>query len=80
MDEPSATLTPQEVEGLFKIIRDLKQQGIGVIYISHRLDEIFDIADRVTVLRDGEYIGTKGIEEISRQEMIEMMVGAQSGK
>ena len=75
MDEPSATLTPQEVEGLFKIIRDLKQQGIGVIYISHRLDEIFDIADRVTVLRDGEYIGTKGIEKISRQEMIEMMVG-----
>ena len=75
MDEPSATLTPQEVEGLFKIIRDLKQQGIGVIYISHRLDEIFDIADRVTVLRDGEYIGTKGINKISRQEMIEMMVG-----
>ena len=75
MDEPSATLTPQEVEGLFKIIRDLKKQGIGIIYISHRLDEIFDIADRVTVMRDGEYIGSKSITEITRQEMIEMMVG-----
>ena len=75
MDEPSATLTPQEVEGLFKIIRDLQSQGIGIIYISHRLDEIFDIANRVMVMRDGEYIGTKPMQEISRQEMIEMMVG-----
>jgi ribose transport system ATP-binding protein len=75
MDEPSATLTPQEVEGLFKIIKDLQKQGIGIVYISHRLDEIFDIANRVMVMRDGEYIGTKPIEEITRQEMIEMMVG-----
>lgn len=75
MDEPSATLTPQEVEGLFKIIRDLQKQGLGIIYISHRLDEIFDIADRVMVMRDGEYIGTKPMKEITRQEMIEMMVG-----
>ncbi|WDE97700.1 sugar ABC transporter ATP-binding protein [Lentisphaera profundi] len=75
MDEPSATLTPQEVEGLFKIIRDLQKQGIGIIYISHRLDEIFDIATRVMVMRDGEYIGSKNIEDINRQEMIEMMVG-----
>lgn len=75
MDEPSASLTPQEVTGLFKIIRDLQKQEIGIIYISHRLDEIFDIANRVMVMRDGEYIGTKAIEEISRQEMIEMMVG-----
>lgn len=75
MDEPSATLTPQEVEGLFKIIRDLQKQDIGIIYISHRLDEIFDIANRVMVMRDGEYIGTKPMGEITRQEMIEMMVG-----
>ena len=75
MDEPSATLTPQEVEGLFKIIRDLQSQGIAIIYISHRLDEIFEIADRVMVMRDGEYIGTKPKDEITRQEMIEMMVG-----
>ncbi len=75
MDEPSAALTPQEVEGLFGIIRDLKKQGIGVIYISHRLDEIFEICDRILVLRDGELIGTRDIDKVTRQEMIEMMVG-----
>lgn len=75
MDEPSASLTPLEVEGLFKIIRDLKKQGISIIYISHRLDEIFEICDRIYVLRDGEFIGTKDITKVSRQQMIEMMVG-----
>ena len=75
MDEPSAALTPQEVEGLFEIVRSLRDTGIGIIYISHRLDEIFEIADTVTVLRDGEYIGSKPIEQIDRQKMIEMMVG-----
>ena len=75
MDEPSASLTPQEVKGLFKIIRELKSQGIGMIYVSHRLDEIFEIADRVMVMRDGEYIGTKPIAEMTRESMIEMMVG-----
>lgn len=75
MDEPSATLTPQEVEHLFGVVRELKAQGIGVIYISHRLDEIFEIADRVTVLRDGEGVGTKAIGELTRESMIEMMVG-----
>ena len=75
MDEPSAALTPQEVSRLFTIIRDLKQRGIGVIYISHRLDEIFEIADRVVVLRDGGPAGEASIEELTRQRMIEMMVG-----
>ena len=75
LDEPSASLTPPEVEGLFAIIRDLQAQGIGMIYISHRLDEIYDICDRVMVLRDGEHVGTKSMEKISRAEMIEMMVG-----
>ena len=75
MDEPSATLTNQEVEKLFAIIEDLKSQGIGIIYISHRLDEIFELADRVTVLRDGEYIGTKAIGDVNRDMLIEMMVG-----
>ncbi len=75
MDEPSATLTPQEVGGLFDIIKDLKKQGIGVIYISHRLSEIFEICDRVIVLRDGESVGDHDIVDISRQEMIELMVG-----
>ena len=75
MDEPSAALTPQEVAGLFRIIKDLKKQGISIIYISHRLDEIFQICDRVLVLRDGSFIGSKPIGSITRREMIEMMVG-----
>ena len=75
MDEPSATLTVQEVERLFEVIRDLKSRGMGVIYISHRLDEIFDIADRITVLRDGENVGDRDIDRVTRDELIEMMVG-----
>ncbi|MBA3961533.1 MAG: sugar ABC transporter ATP-binding protein [Chthoniobacterales bacterium] len=75
MDEPSATLTPREVAHLFEIVRELKSQGIGVIYISHRLDEIFAICDRVTVMRDGSCVGSKPIGEIDRSGMIEMMVG-----
>ena len=75
MDEPSAALTSHEVERLFEIIRDLKKQGIGVIYISHRLDEIFTIADRVTVLRDGANVGERPIGQLTRNQMIEMMVG-----
>ncbi len=75
MDEPSATLTPQEVQRLFGVVRELKAQGIGVIYISHRLEEVFEIADRVTVLRDGAGVGTKRISELTRESMIELMVG-----
>jgi len=75
MDEPSAALTTQEVDRLFEMIRDLKRRGIGVIYISHRLDEVFEIADRVAVLRDGELVGEAPTHELTRQRMIEMMVG-----
>ncbi len=75
MDEPSATLTPQEVERLFAVIAELKTQGIGIIYISHRLDEVFALAERVMVLRDGRHVATRPIEQIDREEMIEMMVG-----
>jgi len=75
MDEPTAALSPNEVEGLFTIIRDLRSQGIGIVYVSHRLVEIFEIADRVTVLRDGGLVGTRSIKELTRESMIEMMVG-----
>ena len=75
MDEPSATLTPQEVQSLFAVIADLKQQGIGIIYISHRLEEISAISDRVMVMRDGENVGTKPTSELNRGQIIEMMVG-----
>ncbi len=57
MDEPTATLTPHEVEGLARVIQELKAQGIGIIYISHRLEEVEQLADRMTVLRDGKLVG-----------------------
>jgi ribose transport system ATP-binding protein len=75
MDEPSAALSPREVEGLFKVIEGLKERGIGIIYISHRLDEIFTVADRVTFLRDGAHVGTRAIADLTRGDMIERMVG-----
>ena len=75
MDEPSATLAMREVRCLFHVVRELKAQRWGVIYISHRLEEIFEIADRVTVLRDGKNVGTLPVSDVSREQLIEMMVG-----
>lgn len=75
MDEPTAALTPRETEHLFEIIRDLQGQGIAIIYISHRLEEIFAVAGRVTVLRDGQHIATSAITEVDRIQLIEQMVG-----
>lgn len=75
MDEPSAPLSVSEVEMMFNIIRQLKARGVTVIYISHRLEEVFRISDRVTVLRDGCYITTLNTAETSRQELIKLMVG-----
>ena len=75
MDEPTATLSPREVEALFAMVRELKSQGMGILYVSHRLSEIFDIADRVLVLRDGERVSTHRIETVTRSTVIEEMVG-----
>jgi ABC-type sugar transport system ATPase subunit len=75
MDEPTAALSPREVQRLFSIVRELKSQGIAIIYVSHRLDEIFEIADRATILRDGEHVATHPVAELSRSRMIEFMVG-----
>ena len=75
MDEPTAPLTVSEVEMLFRIVRDLKKQGVTIIYISHRLEELFALADRVTVMRDGAYVGTENICDIDRQKLIAMMAG-----
>lgn len=75
MDEPTASLSDYEVRLLFAAIRELKQRGVGIIYISHRMDELFEIADRVTVLRDGQYVATKNVAETDRHELIRMMVG-----
>ena len=75
MDEPTAPLTVSEVSLFFRIIQDLKAKGITIIYISHRLEEIFEIADRVSVFRDGKYIETMPIGQTNRQELINKMVG-----
>ena len=75
MDEPSATLTPQEVERLLDVVRELKSHGIGIIYITHRLDEVFAVADRVMVLRDGQHVGSHDVKEVNRTQLIEKMVG-----
>ena len=75
MDEPTAALTESDVERLFGIVRLLKERGVAVIYISHRLQEVFELADRVTVLRDGHFVGSKPVAEVSEGELIRMMVG-----
>lgn len=75
MDEPTTALTESEVAQLYTIIKKVQERGIAVIYISHKLDEIFATSDEVSVLRDGEYIGTKNVSEITKDELVEMMVG-----
>ncbi|MCC6728888.1 MAG: sugar ABC transporter ATP-binding protein [Chthonomonadales bacterium] len=75
MDEPSATLTEHELQSLFQLIRQLKADGVAIVYISHRLEEVFEICDRVTVLRDGHGIATHGIDELTRDDIIRLMVG-----
>jgi ribose transport system ATP-binding protein len=75
MDEPTAPLTMGEVEKLYEVIRELTHNGVTIIYISHRLDEIFTIANRVSIMRDGKYIATKNIEDTNRQDLINLMVG-----
>jgi ABC-type sugar transport system ATPase subunit len=75
MDEPTASLSARETEVLFKLIRQLKSDGVSILYVSHRLEEIFLLADRVTVFRDGKYVGTKAKTELTQDELIRMMVG-----
>ena len=75
LDEPTAALTQPEVEELFEIMNDLRSKGIGMIYVSHRMDEINRISDRVTVMRDGEYVGTLITKDTTKDEIVKMMVG-----
>jgi ribose transport system ATP-binding protein len=75
LDEPTAALSPDEVHILFKLIRHLKENGLAIVFISHRVQEIFEIADRVTILRDGERVGTYAISELSPDQMVQLMVG-----
>ncbi len=75
MDEPTSALSNKEVSTLFKIIKDLKAKGVSIIYISHKMDEIYEISDRITVLRDGKYIATKNTSELDKNDLIALMVG-----
>ena len=75
MDEPTASLSDKEVANLFRVIRELKGQGVGILYISHRLEELPEVADRVTALRDGSLVGTRAMAEVDRAGLIRMMVG-----
>ncbi len=76
MDEPTAALTEEEIQQLFRVVGQLKEKGVTIVYVSHRLEEIFAIGDNVTVLRDGEVVATKSVQEIGdRQELIRLMLG-----
>ena len=79
LDEPTAALTESEVEILFGILRDLKSRGVGMIYISHKLDEVFEMSDRITVLRDGQTVGTHDAANLTKEKVIELMVGREVG-
>lgn len=80
MDEPTSSLSDDDVKNLFRIIRDLKAQGFSVIYVSHVMDEIFEISDRITVLRGGQYIGTEITEQTSQEKIFQMIVGKEVEK
>jgi len=75
LDEPTATLTPTETEHLFAVMRELRRQGVAIVFISHHLEEIFEICDRITVLRDGAFVGDCAVSEIDNDRLVEMMVG-----
>ncbi len=80
MDEPTAALTQSETEGLFKLIKSLREKGVSIVYISHRMEEIFELCDRITILRDGTYVGTENIKDITMDDVVRMMIGREIGE
>ncbi|MEV9640760.1 sugar ABC transporter ATP-binding protein [Mammaliicoccus sciuri] len=80
MDEPTAALTDREIETLFETVRSLQAQGVSFVYISHRMEEIFAMCDRITILRDGQYVGVRKIKETTFEEIVQMMVGRELGE
>lgn len=80
MDEPTAALTERETENLFKVMKALRKKGVSIVYISHRMEEIFALCDRITILRDGSYIGTENISEIDMDGVVRMMIGREIGE
>lgn len=79
LDEPTAALTESEVEILFNILKKLKSRGVGMVYISHKLNEVFEMSDRITVLRDGKTVGTHNVSDLTKEKVIELMVGREVG-
>jgi len=80
MDEPTAALTESETEVLFEVIESLKAKGVSIVYISHRMEEIFRLCDRITILRDGQYVGTEAIKDITMDDVVQMMIGREIGE
>ena len=80
MDEPTAALTESETRGLFRVINSLREKGVSIVYISHRMEEIFELCDRITILRDGAYIDTKYIKDITMDDIVQMMIGREIGE
>jgi len=80
MDEPTAALTQSETENLFKVVNSLREKGVSIVYISHRMEEIFELCDRITILRDGQYIDTKYIKDITMDDIVQMMIGREIGE
>lgn len=80
MDEPTAALTQSETAGLFKLIKSLRKKGVSIVYISHRMEEIFELCDRITILRDGTYVGTEKIKDINMDDIVRMMIGREIGE
>ena len=80
MDEPTAALTQSETEALFKVMNSLREKGVSIVYISHRMEEIFELCDRITILRDGQYIGTRNICDITMDDVVQMMIGREIGE
>lgn len=80
MDEPTAALTQSETEVLFEVMHNLRDKGVSIVYISHRMEEIFEMCDRITILRDGEYVGTKPIPELTMDDVVQMMIGREIGE
>ena len=80
MDEPTAALTQSETEVLFEVMKGLVEKGVSIVYISHRMEEIFELCDRITILRDGSYIGTEYIKDITMDDIVKMMIGREIGE
>ena len=80
MDEPTAALTQSETEALFQVVNSLRAKGVSIVYISHRMEEIFELCDRITILRDGQYVGTRNIKDTNMDEIVQMMIGREIGE